>query len=126
MAPGFPYMQTDRMDITFSPRLRILENRVVMSATVGYRKNNLSNTKLQTSSQLLMAMQVNATFTPQAGVNGSFSNFGMRTTHSMDTLRMEMIATSVSLAPGGISKPIMAHTRYQHHFLWIIPKKPTL
>lgn len=99
MAPGFPYMQTDRMDITFSPRLRILENRVVMSATVGYRKNNLSNTKLQTSSQLLMAMQVNATFTPQAGVNGSFSNFGMRTTHSMDTLRMEMIATSVSLAP---------------------------
>ncbi len=98
-APGFPYMQTDRMDFTINPRIRLWNNKLNLSGTAGYRKNNLSKTKLRTSSQLLLALNVNTRISQTIGINSSFSNFGMETDFLNDTLRLRVISTAFSMSP---------------------------
>ncbi len=99
MAPGFPYLQTDRLDVTLSPGFRVWNNRINFSFTAGYRQNNLSNSKLQTTRQLLTGMNANIRFNENLGASARFSNFGIRTGVAQDTLRMEIISTTLSASP---------------------------
>ena len=98
VAPGFPYMQTDRFDITLNPTVRLWSSRLILSANVGHRQNNLSDTRLQSTSHLLMNFTANARVSQNFGLNASYANFGMRTTFTNDTLRLEVVSSTLSLS----------------------------
>lgn len=99
VAPGFPYLETDRFDLTLDPAFRLLENKLVISGSVGYRVNNLSDTRLMTTNQLLAAFNANYAVSEAFGFSASYSNFGIRTGYSFDTLRVEVVSQSFGLAP---------------------------
>ena len=99
VAPGFPYLQTDRFDITLDPRFRLFDSKVLVQGSIGYRRNNLSETKSQTSSQLLASVNMNVHLSPTAGFSLRYANFGMRTGFMLDTLRLEVVSKSLSFSP---------------------------
>jgi hypothetical protein len=118
VAPGFPYMQTDRIDLTLDPRIRLFDNKVQLQGSFGYRRNNLSETKSQTTSQLLAAANLDVQLGPGAGFSVRYANFGQRTGFMMDTLRLETISKSLSIAPYfQLESPGGTH-RIQSSFSW--------
>ncbi len=99
VAPGYPYLETDRIDLTIDPTFRLLDNSLVLGGTIGYRVNNLSDTKMQTTDQLLLAFNANYAASESFGLGANYSNFGVRTGFSYDTLRIEIVSQSYGLSP---------------------------
>lgn len=99
VAPGFPYLQTDRVDITIDPNLRLFDNKLMLQGSFGYRKNNLSDTKLQTTNHALASVNATMAVSDVFGFSARYSNFGIRTGFTYDTLRLEIISRSLSLSP---------------------------
>lgn len=99
VAPGFPYLQTDRIDFTIDPNFRLFDNKLIVQGSFGYRQNNLSDTKLQTSNHALASVNANLTISEAFGLSARYSNFGIRTGFSYDTLRLEVVSKSYGLSP---------------------------
>lgn len=107
VGPGFvvlsqPYFQSDRIDINFSPSVRLFSGLLQANGTVGYRINDMSNMLTAGSTQMLLAIQTVATISEGLTLSGSFTNFGYRTTRAEDTLRYEQVSNSFSLMPSYI------------------------
>lgn len=96
---GYAYMQTDRIEVTLAPRLLLLDRRVSLTGSMGYRKNNLSQTGLQTSLQLIGSVNASAQVSENFFLSGTYANYGIRSTVRNDTLRYEMISQSASVTP---------------------------
>lgn len=99
VAPGFPYLQTDRFDVTLDPRFRLFDSKIIVQGSIGYRRNNLSETKSRTTSQLLASVDMNVQISSTAGFSLRYANFGMRTGFMLDTLRLEVVSKSLSFSP---------------------------
>jgi hypothetical protein len=99
VAPGFPYLQSDRIDFTIDPNLRLFDNKLILQGSFGYRQNNLSNTKLQTTNHALASVNVNLAISDAFGLSARYSNFGIRTGFTYDTLRLEIVSRSFGLSP---------------------------
>lgn len=96
---GYPYMQSDRLEFTLSPRVGLLDHALNISGSIGSRTNNLSGTKDETSTQLLGAANIFWTATENFNVSAEYSNFGIRNNVAQDTLRIETVSRSMNVTP---------------------------
>lgn len=96
---GFPFAQTDYLDITVAPRLQLFEGRFSFSGTFGERTNNLTMPEELISKQLLISS--NLSFIPLENLTlaFTFSNFGFRNGIQNDSLRIQNVARSYSFSP---------------------------
>jgi hypothetical protein len=96
---GYPFLQTDRFDITVDPKLSAFKNKLQLSGSIGRRVNNLSGIRGTTTTQTLGAVNLNLQFTGQFSISAIYSNFGIRNSISNDTLKVNMITNSWNVSP---------------------------
>lgn len=96
---GFPYQPTDLFELRFSPRVQLLDNRLLLNGSVGYRVNNLSGTNLQTATQILGMANIVAQLTEALMVAASYTNFGLRNNVVNDTLKIRTVNQSFTVSP---------------------------
>ncbi|MBI5648433.1 MAG: hypothetical protein HY962_16000 [Ignavibacteriae bacterium] len=108
---AFPFMQPDRLDVLLAPYLKLFENRLNMNGSVGYRRNNLSDTKASTSQQLIGSFNAFAMVSSNVSVNARYANYGIRNRMQVDTLKIDMVTNSFSISPTvTIPTDVMMHT----------------
>lgn len=96
---GYRFFMSDRLELTLMPKLRLFDGTIFLSGSIGTRINNLSNTKSQTSEQLLASVNSAIRFTDYLSLNAGYSNFGFRNRTDNDTLKIDVISTSFNLSP---------------------------
>lgn len=96
---GYPFMQSDKLDVTINPRFNLFSNKFQLSGSVGKRINNLSGARAATTTQTIGSADMNAQITQRFSVSASFSNFDFRNSITLDTLRVQMVTMSYSLSP---------------------------
>lgn len=99
MPLGYPFMQTDRIDLMVSPSLQVFDGDLTINGSVGQRVNNLSETKGEALTQLIANGSVNAQFSDAFSVSVSYANFGIRSNTVFDTLKIENVSQSFSIDP---------------------------
>lgn len=102
--PGFvsfsiPFMMSDYLDLTVSPRFTLFSDRVSFSGTVGQRIMNYSSMTDAELTQLLIASNLSVIFSDVFSVSGTFSNFGIRNGVVNDSLRIQNVARSIIVTP---------------------------
>lgn len=96
---GIPFMQSDYLDITVSPRLALMDNALTINGTVGSRTFNFSSQTDEDLAQLIISLNANYILDDRFSIAGSFSNFGIRNGTVNDTLRIQNVARSILLSP---------------------------
>lgn len=96
---GYPFMQTDRLEVSVDPGFTLLKNKLQFSGSIGRRINNLSGIKAATTTQTIGFANINYQFTERFSFAASFNNFSMNNTLRNDTLRLDMVTISWSLSP---------------------------
>lgn len=96
---GYPFMQTDRLEVTIDPRVTLFKGRFMLSGSVGQRINNLLGIRAATTTQTLGAANISMQITQQLSLSGSYMNFGFRNSVMNDTFRMEMVTVAWSVSP---------------------------
>lgn len=91
---SFPYMLTDYRDFTVSPRLMLLKSKIIINGTVGYRTDNLSETKVATNNTLLINTSINMSVIKNVGIGLNYTNFGQENTIDNDTLKVNFLSES--------------------------------
>lgn len=99
VALGFPFMQTDRLEVTIDPKLNLFKNKLMLGGAIGRRLNNLSGIRGTTTAQTIGNANMNIQFNDHFSLNADFSNFGIRNNQTNDTLKMEMVTNSWSVSP---------------------------
>ena len=102
VGPGFKSLgaqqtEADVLDVLVAPTLRL--SRVQAAVRVGLRQNNVAGTRLETRHRALYAANVAARLTDALSVTVDASNYGLRTSQEVDTLRVASVARSFSIAP---------------------------
>lgn len=96
---GFPFMQTDRLEVSIDPGFNLLKNKIQFSGSIGTRYNNLSGARASTTRQTIGFANLNWQFTESFSLATSFSNFSFRNSLRNDTFRIDMVTLSWSASP---------------------------
>lgn len=96
---GYPFLQTDRLEITIDPRISLFNNKAQFSGSIGRRINNLSGIRAATATQTIASGNLNLVLTGQFTMTMSYSNFGFRNTLQNDTFRAQMVTQTWSINP---------------------------
>ncbi len=96
---GYPQLQNDIAELTAAPRLSFANNTVTLHGSVGLQRNNLRSTRLGTTWRFIGSVGLGWQASQTFGLNVNYANYGMRMQHSNDTLRVDNIYHSASLAP---------------------------
>ena len=108
---GYPFMQTDKLEVTVEPMLNLFKNKLNLSGSLGQRVNNLSGARGSTATQTIGFANINAQISDGFGISGNFSNYGFRNTVLNDTFRVEMVTMSFGVSPTfTISGPKAIHS----------------
>lgn len=99
VAIGFPYLQSDRLDFQLSPRVVLFESKLMIDGSIGHRTDDLLETKGAKTTQMLGSLNVFTTPMENLSLSLSYSNFGIRSNQSSDTLRIQSVAQSLSISP---------------------------
>lgn len=96
---GFPFLQTDRFEVTIEPKVNLFKNKVNYSSAIGRRINNLSGTMSTTTAQIIGNANISILFSKRLSIVADYSNFGIRNNQSNDTLKLENVTNSWSISP---------------------------
>lgn len=96
---GYAFMQSDRFEYTVAPSLRLFENKLSLGGSLGQRVNNLSDTKGETTTQVIGSAQMSATISDAFNLSAKYSNFGIHNNQVLDTLRVQNVTESFSIDP---------------------------
>ncbi len=108
---GYTFMQSDRLEFKVAPSVRLFENKLSLSGSIGNRINNLSETKGETMTQLIGSVNMNADISDAFNLSAQYSNFGIRNNQTLDTLKIENVSQSLSIDPTlTLQQEDMTHT----------------
>ena len=96
---GYPYAQSDLAEISIAPRAQLLNNKLLLNGTLGYRVNNLQNTSLATSNQIIGTLNATARVGKNLMISGNYTNFGFESTLDQDTLKIKTVTQSFGIVP---------------------------
>ncbi len=96
---GYPMMQTDRIDITLSPRFNLGKGKFIVQGSIGQRLNNLSKDKLSQATQTLGSLNFSANLSESFSLSGNYSNFGFKNSIDNDTFKINLINLSYGISP---------------------------
>lgn len=111
-AVGYPFLQTDRMDITLNPRLSLANGKFNLNGCIGKRVNNLSGNRSSESTQILGMANLQVNFSERFNVSANYSNFGFSNTITNDTFKINMVTQSI-----GFNPIYMIHGKSAQHFI---------
>lgn len=95
---GYPLMQPDRWDNTINTRFNTWKNKMNVTASIGQRINNLSNTSLK-ASQFLGNINWFTQFTDQFSLNVNYNNFGFQTASGLNPFGIKNVSNDLSINP---------------------------
>lgn len=96
---GYQQMVNDILDLTATPSFNLLDGRLSARFQIGTRTNNLRNTRVSPTSRTIGSGNVTAQITDGLGIDLQYSNFGMRSLHQNDTIRLQNITQLWSVTP---------------------------
>lgn len=98
---GYPFSQSDRIDVKISPMLNLLDGALTFNGTIGQRINNLSETKGQQLTQAIINGQLSVQFSESFSLTSTYSNFGIRNNRQnpLDSARVQNVSESFSIDP---------------------------
>ncbi len=97
---GFPYVQSDNLEVTLAPRLRLLDGALDFSSSVGLRFNNITDTASPQTRQLLASANLLVQISPDLMVSANYTNFGFRSdVDDFNVRRVDMISHSLAISP---------------------------
>jgi len=96
---GYPFLQTDKLEFTLAPTIRVIDSVLTISGTIGHRTNNLTGNSEATTRQILIATNVDAQPIENLTIAASYSNFGITTNLSNDTLSVRTVSQAFSITP---------------------------
>jgi hypothetical protein len=94
---SYPYMLTDYRDFTVNPRVMLLNSKIIVNGTIGYRTDNLSKTKIATNETVLINSSININAIKNLGIGLSYTNFGQENSIDNDTLKINFLSESYSV-----------------------------
>ncbi len=92
---GYPFMQPDHFDYTLNTRINAWKNKMNITASIGQRVNNLSNTTLK-SKQLIANINWFTQYNDHFSVNANYNNFGFQTSGSAG---LRNVANDLNISP---------------------------
>ncbi|MBK9248903.1 MAG: hypothetical protein IPM69_12510 [Ignavibacteria bacterium] len=96
---GYLFFQSDIMEFSVAPYARFLDNSLSINASVGWRRDNLINTKSSTTSQLTYSLNTNWQIVENISLAGNFANYGLRNSIINDTFKVQNVARTFSITP---------------------------
>jgi len=96
---GYPYLQTDRLEVSLEPRVKLIQNRLMLNGSISRRVNNLSETKAAAAYQTMALINMNARLTNSLNLSARYSNFSFNSDEESDTLKIDNAAISYSITP---------------------------
>ncbi len=97
---GTYYLNTDIENITLAPSVILLKSKLRLSGSIGYKKNNLFNTKVNNTYQRANSIMISFVPSSKWGVNLNYSNYNMNQKRNVelvrDTLVLEQFTNNVS------------------------------
>lgn len=96
---GYPYLQTDRAEVTLDPRFILFKSKMQLSGSIGKRVNNLSGIRAATTTQTIGSMNMNTQISEKLSLAATYANYGFRNSIVNDTFKVELVTTSWSLCP---------------------------
>lgn len=95
---SIPFLQSDRLEWTVEPKLKLFKDKVNINLSIGKRRDNILKNKLATAYQDLISGNINLQLTKNWNFNATYSNFGMRNTLANDTFRIQNINQNLALS----------------------------
>lgn len=95
---GFPYMQPDHWDNTINTRFNTWKNKINVTASIGQRENNISNTSLR-ASQFLANLNWLTQFDDHFNLNVNYNNFGFETASGSNPFGIKNVSNDFGISP---------------------------
>lgn len=73
---GINFIQDDLLEYSVNPNVRLFNNRLMLSGSYGFYRDNVSNKRINTTYRNILNTQVSANLSSKVSVNASYSNFG--------------------------------------------------
>jgi hypothetical protein len=95
---GYPFMQADHWDNTINTRFNAWKNKMNVTASVGQRVNNMSNTSLR-GTQFLGNINWFTQFNERFSLNVNYNNFGFQTASGLNPYGIKNVSNDIGLSP---------------------------
>ena len=95
---GYPYMQADHWDNTINTRFNAWKNKMNVTASIGSRVNNISNTSLR-ASQFLSNLNWFTQFNERFSLNVNYNNFGFQTASGLNPFGIKNVSNDLGISP---------------------------
>lgn len=99
MPVGYRTSEKDIIDYKLNTKFKLFKKKLSVNGVFGIRNNNISNTKLNTSSRIISSFNLFALISKALSLNVNFSNFGFKNNATNNALRVEMINKSIQITP---------------------------
>ncbi len=95
---GYPFMQADHWDNTINTRFNAWKNKMNVTASVGQRVNNMSNTGLR-ATQFIGNVNWFTQFNERFSLNVNYNNFGFQTASGLNPYGIKNVSNDIGLSP---------------------------
>lgn len=96
---GYRNIEKDIIDYKINTGFKLFKKKLDIKGMFGVRTNNIKNTTLQSTKRIISNMNLFAQVSKAFSVNVNYNNFGFRNNLDDNTLRVEMVNNSLSIAP---------------------------
>ncbi len=96
---GYTQLINDIARITVAPTVQLFQSRLIVSGSIGIQRNNLLQDKLATTRRLIGSLNLSAQLAPGLSLSAAYTNYGIRSNHSNDTLRISTISQMLNITP---------------------------
>jgi hypothetical protein len=95
---GYPFMQPDRMDYLLNTRFNAFKNKTNVTASIGQRVNNVSNTALK-AKQFIGNLNWFSQINDNWSVNINYNNFGFQSNSGINPFGIKNVSNDFGIAP---------------------------
>ncbi len=96
--PGYPFLQPDRIDYTINTRMNLWKRKMNITASVGQRVNNVSNTTTR-AKQLIGNLNWFTQFNDRWSLNVSYNNFGFQAPGGINPYGIKNVSNDLGINP---------------------------
>ena len=75
---GYAQLPNDRLETDIAPTLRLFDNKLTLSGSIGYSVNNLLGDRITTAQRVIGSANISAQITDWFGIDAQYQNYGIR------------------------------------------------
>jgi hypothetical protein len=95
---GYPFLQPDRVDYTVNTRFNAFKNKTNVTASIGQRVNNVSNTTLR-AKQFIGNLNWFSQIDEHWSVNINYNNFGFQSNSGINPYGIKNVSNDLGINP---------------------------